>query len=171
MTATLIDQNLDRARMLAVKRLREGGPIPSLLVIDGPDDEAVLRLGGHRRDDVARVVAKARLLATAVRAHAFGLVFSTRLVDAAKPSRTVAVTLARTRTEQAMRVYDIDCAPPAPRLVEVVAPVAAMAVSDGACHLLDGLRLEPPSQADVDAAWRELQSMGIETGNHGRAMH
>ena len=90
----LIERILQCAVRLAEAQCRDATPLPTMLVLDGWQGEAVLRLSFATAGERARLAAKARLMATALQAQACACIFESRILAPGRSGIPVVVAIA-----------------------------------------------------------------------------
>ena len=169
MSMSVLEHMFANAFSLAEQHLRAEGRIAPMLYFSGPGGEAVLRLDLSTPAEQEQLLAKARLMATALATEACIWIFESPLVTPGEAERPSVVALGEDRSGAGAAFAEIDGESSELRLVRFDTPLAASGVADGAGPLARFIyRAEGESVAD---AWRELEAMGVNRSDGRRPIH
>ena len=140
-----------------------------MLYFSGPGGEAVLRLDLTTPEEQEQVLAKARLMATALAAEACTWIFQGTLVTPGAPVRPAVVVLGEDRSREGAAFAEVNAEGAELRLVRFETPLAASA-ADGASPLGRFIHRSESENAAAEA-WRELEAMGVNRSDGRRPVH
>lgn len=170
MSMSVLERMFANALSLAEQHLRSEGRIAPMLYFSGPGGEAVLRLDLSAPSDQQQLLAKARLMATALAAEACTWIFESQLVTPGEESRPVLVVLGEDRSAAGAAFAEVDAESAELRLVRFETPLAAAGFPDGASPLARFIHRAESENAAAEA-WRELEAMGVNRGDGRRPLH
>ena len=170
MSVSVLERMFLNALSLAEQHLRVEGRFVPMLYFSGPGGEAVLRLDGGSPSERESAHAKARLMATALRAEACTWIFEAELMTTGQGSRPSVVVLGEDRSASGAAFAEIDAGSSELRLVRFDSPLAAPGVSDGSGPLARFVHRAESENAAAEA-WRELEAMGVNRSDGRRPLH
>lgn len=170
MSVSVLERMFANALSLAEQHLRAEGRIAPMLYFSGPGGEAVLRLDLSTPAEEGQLLAKATLMATALRAEACTWIFEGLLVAPGAPVRPSVVVLGEDRSRAGTAFAEVDAEGPELRLVRFDTPLGAPGIADGAGPLARFIHRHDAENA-VAEAWRELEAMGVNRSDGRRPVH
>lgn len=170
MSMSVLEHMFANAFSLAEQHLRAEGRIAPMLYFSGPGGEAVLRLDLTTPAEHEQLLAKARLMATALATEACIWIFESPLVTPGAAERPSVVALGEDRSGAGTAFAEVDAGSSGPRLVRFETPLAAPGAADGAGPLTRFIHRAEGENA-VAEAWRELEAMGVNRADGRRPIH
>jgi hypothetical protein len=170
MSKSVLDRLFVNVLGLAEQHLRAEGRIAPLLYFSGPGGEAVLRLDLTPAADRQQLIAKARLMATALAAEACVWLFEARLRRRGEPSAKLVAVLGEDRGGNTLALAEVADEGEGRRLRRIPTPLATAAGADAPSPLA---RFIHRDSRDYDPAegWRQLEAMGVNRSDGRRPLH
>lgn len=167
----MIEQVFERAIRLAESRCDKADPLLPMLVIAGRQGEAVLTLSFEPPSERDRLAEKARVMATALEARACICIFESEFLVAGQPSSSMIVAVTEDRERSgAMALFAREKVAGRTRLTPVATGLGGR-TPERLGDFLASILPDRPSGADVEAAWRRLEAMGVTINSGDRALH
>jgi hypothetical protein len=171
MSSLLIDRVVATVFKLAEQQLAAGTLTGPLLALAGPRGEAVIRLDLDAPFDDQRTLAKADLIATALKAEACAWAFPASLIGTDGEHLPIVVVAGEHLEGGFMTFAAPALGADGPHLRPLAHPLAACASADAPGILRRLLRSHVASDSDTAEAWRRLEAMGVTLGETRRAVH
>lgn len=166
-----ITRILECARQLASEQCGDVAPLEPMLHLHGRHGEAVLRLDFTDTAALARLLDKARLMATAVSADASAFAFESRLQLPRGASLPVVAVIAGSGGPGAVRLYLRAPAGSGAPLRPLANGLVGPRLPGTLAGILDRLLPGEPSDLEIAQAWRQLEAMGTNVQRSGRPLH
>jgi hypothetical protein len=170
MSKSVLDGLFVNVLNLAQQHMRAEGRIAPLLYFSGPGGEAVLRLDLTPAADRQQLIAKAKLMATALAAEACVWLFEARLKRRGAPSAKLVAVLGEDRRSSVMVLAEVAEDGDGRRLRRIPTPLAAAAGADAPSPLARFIHRDSRDN-DPAEAWRQLEAMGVNRSDGRRPLH
>jgi len=159
---------INRVRAIVEGNYRTEGGFAPLLMLDGPNGSAVLRLD---RTDHTLPPEKARLMALALRAESCVLAVDSTLCFSGGVTLQVVVLLSSGREGCGMAIFAPRRLSGRDELGRVRTPMTGSLPAEVLDRFAHDLLPKSTQTGDVDQAWVSLEEMGVTIARTGRQLH